>query len=89
MEPDDIYFWREHINEQSIKEFSFNCEPASKIIKAPNQVINKLNNVAIVSSKKEGIENHTKINIGQAIVCLLYTSPSPRDAESSRMPSSA
>ena len=27
--------------------------------------------------------------IGEIIPCLLYTSPSPRDAESSRMPSSA
>ena len=70
LEPDDIYFWREHSGERANKEFSFNCEPASKVIKAPNQVINKLNNVAIVSSKKEGIENHTKINIGQAIVDL-------------------
>ncbi len=70
LEPDDIYFWREHSNEQDNKEFSFHCEPASKVIKAPNQVMNKLNNVAIVSSKKEGLENHTKINIGQAIVDL-------------------
>ena len=70
LEPDDIYFWREHSGEQAKKEFSFNCEPASKVIKAPNQVMNKLNNVAIVSSKKEGLENHTKINIGQAIVDL-------------------
>ena len=29
------------------------------------------------------------LNFHQLIVCLLYTSPSPRDAESSRMPSSA
>ena len=28
-------------------------------------------------------------NIWEPMVCLLYTSPSPRDAESSRMPSSA
>ena len=27
--------------------------------------------------------------IGKTQSCLLYTSPSPRDAESSRMPSSA
>ena len=26
---------------------------------------------------------------GQAVTCLLYTSPSPRDVEESRMPSSA
>ena len=27
--------------------------------------------------------------VGQAITCLLYTSPSPRDPKTSRMPSSA
>ncbi len=70
LEPDDIYFWREHSGGQANKEFSFHCKPASKVIKAPNQVMNKLDNVAIVSSKKEGLENHTKINIGQAIVDL-------------------
>ena len=31
----------------------------------------------------------TKIDIAQAANCLLYTSPSPRDRTSSRMPSSA
>ena len=30
-----------------------------------------------------------RIQIRELIICLLYTSPSPRDAESSRMPSSA
>ena len=29
------------------------------------------------------------IQSGQDVVCLLYTSPSPRDVEESRMPSSA
>ena len=37
--------------------------------------------------------NHSKIrqagNVNQATLCLLYTSPSPRDVEESRMPSSA
>ena len=28
-------------------------------------------------------------NLGQALFCLLYTSPSPRDKRQSRMPSSA
>ena len=29
------------------------------------------------------------VGVGQRVVCLLYTSPSPRDVEESRMPSSA
>ena len=31
----------------------------------------------------------SKIEVGAPMVCLLYTSPSPRDLSTSRMPSSA
>ena len=31
----------------------------------------------------------SRTGISQSTVCLLYTSPSPRDVEESRMPSSA
>ena len=34
-------------------------------------------------------EVNTKIPIKEVIICLLYTSPSPRDLSTSRMPSSA
>ncbi len=70
LEPDGVYYWSEHLGENVTKKFNFNCELASNVIKAPNQVINKLENVAIVSTKKEGTENHSKIDIGQAIVDL-------------------
>ena len=70
LEPDDIYYWSEHLGKNVTKKFNFNYELASNVIKAPNQVINKLENVAIVSTKKEGTENHSKIDIGQAIVDL-------------------
>ncbi len=70
LEPDDVYYWSEHLGENVTKKFNFNCELASNVIEAPNQVINKLENVAIVSTKKEGTENHNKIDIGQAIVDL-------------------
>ena len=30
-----------------------------------------------------------KVNIAESYACLLYTSPSPRDRQKSRMPSSA
>ena len=36
-----------------------------------------------------GVEVHGGVDEGKLIVCLLYTSPSPRDSTSSRMPSSA
>ena len=32
---------------------------------------------------------HMELPVGEFITCLLYTSPSPRDVEESRMPSSA
>ena len=38
---------------------------------------------------KEFIENVKPKALGQEIICLLYTSPSPRDQRGSRMPSSA
>ena len=33
--------------------------------------------------------NRSQTAISKAIICLLYTSPSPRDRQKSRMPSSA
>ena len=35
------------------------------------------------------VEHNGEVTIGQPLVCLLYTSPSPRDMRRSRMPSSA
>ena len=32
---------------------------------------------------------YPKYTVGQKVLCLLYTSPSPRDRQKSRMPSSA
>ena len=43
-------------------------------------------NNMFIRPKKEDLENFTP---DFTIICLLYTSPSPRDVEESRMPSSA
>ena len=45
----------------------------------------------IISStnKARGLMYADRFDIKKKIVCLLYTSPSPRDVRSSRMPSSA
>ena len=40
-------------------------------------------------NKVVDIWSHTNDQVSQAMICLLYTSPSPRDAHESRMPSSA
>ena len=50
---------------------------------------NKEEAEAIVAEFKEVLENEKITKIGQNINCLLYTSPSPRDRQKSRMPSSA
>ena len=34
-------------------------------------------------------EQHRPMTVGESYICLLYTSPSPRDLSTSRMPSSA
>ena len=47
-----------------------------------------LNSSAVAKNVKDGIEKMTNI-FGTPLPCLLYTSPSPRDATLSRMPSSA
>ena len=36
-----------------------------------------------------GIITISKVNVSRDLSCLLYTSPSPRDRQKSRMPSSA
>ena len=51
-------------------------------INQPNIIKKITREESINSSKRIKIEN-------DSIVCLLYTSPSPRDRSSSRMPSSA
>ena len=39
--------------------------------------------------EESGFKAYQKINFDKFLVCLLYTSPSPRDRTRSRMPSSA
>ena len=60
---------------------------------ALNELKDDINVVGVFSRNKEKRENFSKnynFNSFQDIdSCLLYTSPSPRDKSSSRMPSSA
>ena len=50
---------------------------------------NNVTILRIVGAIQAGSENVHRIKSGEACNCLLYTSPSPRDATLSRMPSSA
>ena len=70
LDKDGVFYWSDTIEESSPSTFSFDCELASKAIKAPERVMNKLNNIAIVDKKDDGYANHQKLNLGQAIVDL-------------------
>ena len=43
----------------------------------------------VVGRIRKGLEDEGMTGVDQFIICLLYTSPSPRDKRQSRMPSSA
>ena len=57
-----------------------------EIVKTENWGL--LNLSYLIKKNKKGSYIHFKIK-GKGNVCLLYTSPSPRDRQKSRMPSSA
>ena len=69
-------------------------EGFAKELLGSKESINKKNNTTLVASNKAYVlnfdknKNITVFNI-EIKNCLLYTSPSPRDVEESRMPSSA
>ena len=72
---------------------ALNCFAATKIminpatiVMYPNKVGSSIENLKI-SFVKNITNKNTIVTIGGG--CLLYTSPSPRDAHESRMPSSA
>ena len=46
-------------------------------------------NVLFIDTLKEGVFRLDSQQSARITACLLYTSPSPRDVEESRMPSSA
>ena len=57
---------------------------------APSSAVPLESRAAIVElASIEPSSAHTQAAINQYCICLLYTSPSPRDVEESRMPSSA
>ena len=65
---DEVFYWSENIDQEISASFDFPCKVASKIIKAPNRITNKLNNVAIIEDSSKGNEFHKHLKPGQAIV---------------------
>ena len=51
--------------------------------------INLKGKTALITGATKGLGRGAAIAIAEAGGCLLYTSPSPRDPKTSRMPSSA
>ena len=79
-----------HANAQSAH---FDCQKKildlTKFLKSINHFLNN-KGIAITQIKKRSEKFHSRFSAKQRIYsCLLYTSPSPRDVEESRMPSSA
>ena len=46
-------------------------------------------NIREIQTRINSVKDTMKITNAMYMICLLYTSPSPRDVEESRMPSSA
>ena len=60
-----------------------------KSIKAVNDAYKADKLIGVVSQKDANIEEPVAADLCSVGTCLLYTSPSPRDRQKSRMPSSA
>ena len=68
LDKDEVFYWSENIDQEISASFDSPCKVASKIIKAPNRITNKLNNVAIIEDSSKGNEFHKHLKPGQAIV---------------------
>ena len=68
LDKDEVFYWSENIVEEVSSSFNFPCKVASKIIKAPDRIANKLNNVAVIEETSKGYEFHKNLKPGQAIV---------------------
>ena len=68
LDKDEIFYWSEYIDQEISASFDFPCKVASEIIKAPNRITNKLNNVAVIEDSSKGNEFHKHLKPGQAIV---------------------
>ena len=64
-------------------------EVTSRLIETENKLVFIVNIKATKSDIKRAVEELYDVKVEKVNVCLLYTSPSPRDRTRSRMPSSA
>ena len=66
------------------------CIPVKEDIKIPDQIIQAIPSAgSITTTGSIAVIATTSALLAKPLACLLYTSPSPRDLSTSRMPSSA
>ena len=70
----------------TIKEFAKNSTPMD-VAKSISEGFAR--NVISANFNDTTLETTTPLTTDGSLICLLYTSPSPRDRQKSRMPSSA
>ena len=84
------YFWNHHIIHHSSEEFNLACALRQSISNFFSISFIFLIPTAIIGVPPEVIAILAPLHLfAQYWYCLLYTSPSPRDRQKSRMPSSA
>ena len=71
------------------KELQENSYPGRGIIIGRSKDGTKAVTAYFIMGRSENSRNRIFVEDGEGIRCLLYTSPSPRDPKTSRMPSSA
>ena len=59
------------------------------LVDIASESFNEQEIVAVIEAELRACPHLTVDRIGDNLICLLYTSPSPRDRQKSRMPSSA
>ena len=79
--------WEAHVSRSTGKEYYQNRLPYETQYEFPAEPATPLPSGWVVSEEEPG--SYRSLYSGELVACLLYTSPSPRDATLSRMPSSA
>ena len=80
---------RQYLAGLSIEDLELILHPMAEEGKEASGSMGDDTPVAVLSSHFRPVSHYFRQNFSQVTNCLLYTSPSPRDRQKSRMPSSA
>ena len=91
MTPDEILSYPARVLTQEQREAYFDKGFVNVDEIVPADIVKSLQDTTqdFVEQSKSVSQSDDRFDIGPDHCCLLYTSPSPRDVEESRMPSSA